>query len=111
MSNLNEMMKLDSQNSNIAEMIVKVETSASSIFAKQDVLDLLSLITVRIGCQEGILEELKNKIDQHFDRFDPLISDAEFEISYNNTIELSNYSIDNLDELKSLIEHEIDNTF
>jgi len=78
------------------EVIKQVQECVSSVFSKEDVIKLINKIEG--GLNEDLALEIKKQISTLIMNIDERklidFDSAEFEINYNNTIELSNVDID-----------------
>ena len=87
------------------EVIKQVQECVSSVFSKEDVIKLINKIEG--GLNEDLALEIKKQISTLIMNIDERklidLDSAEFELSYNNTIELSSINID-LDCIKDTIE-------
>ena len=87
------------------EAIKKVQECMSSVFSKEDVINLINQIEG--GLSEDLALEMKKQISTLIMNIDERklldLDSAEFELSYNNTIELSNVNID-LEIITDIIE-------
>jgi len=97
-------MKITKENA-----IAQVQSSISSIFSKEDVLFLINAIEVKKGVNaqdlgrlvDNIMSSLENCSDDIVDR-----DSAEFDIGYNNKIELTEVPI-NFDYIREAIENNL----
>ena len=87
------------------EAIKKVQECMSSVFSKEDVINLINQIEG--GLSEDLALEMKKQISTLIMNIDERklldLDSAEFELSYNNTIELTNVNID-LDLITDIVE-------
>ena len=87
------------------EVIKQVQECVSSVFSKEDVIKLINKIEG--GLSEDLALEMKKQISTLIMNIDERklldLDSAEFELSYNNTIELSNVNID-LEIITDIIE-------
>jgi hypothetical protein len=87
------------------EVIKQVQECVSSVFSKEDVIKLINKIEG--GLNEDLALEIKKQISTLIMNIDERklidLDSAEFELSYNNTIELSSVNID-LDLITDTIE-------
>lgn len=87
------------------EVIKQVQECVSSVFSKEDVIKLINKIEG--GLNEDLALEMKKQISTLIMNIDERklldLDSAEFELSYNNTIELSNVNID-LEIITDIIE-------
>lgn len=87
------------------EVIKQVQECVSSVFSKEDVIKLINKIEG--GLNEDLALEIKKQISTLIMNIDERklldLDSAEFELSYNNTIELSNVNID-LEIITDIIE-------
>ena len=79
----------------------------SSVFSKEDVINLINKIDSENKFNEDLALEIKKRIERELRNIDERklmdFDSAEFELSYNNTIELTNVNID-LDLIANTIE-------
>jgi len=89
------------------EAIKQVQECMSSVFSKEDVINLINKIDSENKFNEDLALEIKNRIVRELMDIDERklmdFDSAEFELSYNNTIELTNVNID-LDLIANTIE-------
>ena len=87
------------------EVIKQVQECVSSVFSKEDVIKLINKIEG--GLNEDLALEIKKQISTLIMNIDERklldLDSAEFELSYNNTIELTNVNID-LDLITDIVE-------
>ena len=87
------------------EVIKQVQECVSSVFSKEDVIKLINKIEG--GLNEDLALEIKKQISTLIMNIDERklidLDSAEFELSYNNTIELNNVNID-LEIITDIIE-------
>ena len=87
------------------EVIKQVQECVSSVFSKEDVIKLINKIEG--GLSEDLALEIKKQISTLIMNIDERklldLDSAEFELSYNNTIELNNVNID-LEIITDIIE-------
>ena len=87
------------------EVIKQVQECVSSVFSKEDVIKLINKIEG--GLSEDLALEMKKQISTLIMNIDERklidLDSAEFELSYNNTIELNNVNID-LEIITDIIE-------
>jgi alkyl sulfatase BDS1-like metallo-beta-lactamase superfamily hydrolase len=87
------------------EIIKQVQECVSSVFSKEDVIKLINKIEG--GLNEDLALEIKKQISTLIMNIDERklidLDSAEFELNYNNTIELSNVNID-LDLITNIVE-------
>jgi hypothetical protein len=87
------------------EVIKQVQECVSSVFSKEDVIKLINKIEG--GLNEDLALEIKKQISTLIMNIDERklldLDSAEFELNYNNTIELSNVNID-LDLITDIVE-------
>jgi hypothetical protein len=87
------------------EVIKQVQECVSSVFSKEDVIKLINKIEG--GLNEDLALEMKKQISTLIMNIDERklidLDSAEFELSYNNTIELSSVNID-LDLITDIVE-------
>ena len=87
------------------EAIKQVQECMSSVFSKEDVIKLINKIEG--GLSEDLALEIKKQISTLIMNIDERklidLDSAEFELSYNNTIELNNVNID-LEIITDIIE-------
>jgi hypothetical protein len=87
------------------EVIKQVQECVSSVFSKEDVIKLINKIEG--GLNEDLALEIKKQISTLIMNIDERklidLDSAEFELNYNNTIELSNVNID-LDIITDIVE-------
>jgi hypothetical protein len=87
------------------EVIKQVQECVSSVFSKEDVIKLINKIEG--GLNEDLALEIKKQISTLIMDIDEKrlidLDSAEFELNYNNTIELSNVNID-LDLITDIVE-------
>jgi hypothetical protein len=87
------------------EVIKQVQECVSSVFSKEDVIKLINKIEG--GLNEDLALEIKKQISTLIMNIDERklidLDSAEFELNYNNTIELSNVNID-LDLITWIVE-------
>ena len=87
------------------EVIKQVQECVSSVFSKEDVIKLINKIEG--GLNEDLVLGIKKQINTLIMNIDERklldFDSAEFELNYNNTIELSNVNID-LDLITDVVE-------
>jgi len=87
------------------EVIKQVQECVSSVFSKEDVIKLINKIEG--GLNEDLALEIKKQISTLIMNIDERklidLDSAEFELNYNNTIELSSVNID-LDLITDIVE-------
>jgi hypothetical protein len=97
-------MKITKENA-----VAQVTSSVSSIFTKEDVLFLINSIEVKKGISpqdiERVVDNIMNSLEMNCDDIVDRDS-AEFEISYNNTIELTGVPIQ-FDYIRESIENNL----
>ena len=97
-------MKITKENA-----VAQVQSSVSSIFTKEDVLFLINSIEVKKGISPQDIERvLDNIIDSLERNCDDIVNkdDCEFEISYNNRLEVTEVPI-NFDFIRESIENNL----
>lgn len=85
------------------EVINRVMDSESSIFSKEDVIRLINSITSENTLTKDKVDKILDNIQIGLDKTDLVRYDsAEFELSYGNTIELTNIDLD-IDEILNIV--------
>jgi len=94
-------MKITKENA-----VAQVQSSVSSIFSKEDVLFLINSIEVKKGISPQDIERVVDKIINSLENnSDDIVckDDCEFEISYNNRLEVTEVPI-NFDYIREALE-------
>jgi len=97
-------MKITKENA-----VAQVTSSVSSIFTKEDVLFLINSIEVKKGISPQDIERVVDNIIDSLERnCDDIVNkdDCEFEISYNNRLEVTEVPI-NFDFIRESIENNL----
>lgn len=85
------------------EVINRVIESESSIFSKEDVIRLINSITTETTITRDVFDKILDKIQNTLESSNLVKYDtAEFELSYGNTIELTDVVVD-MDEIIDVI--------